>query len=202
MKMSKRDKKPAEKTSRPVPSSIAIFGGLIVAGLLGIVVLRAAFPGTYFYFKDIARQFTYRFRGITIGSEAPDFAASTLEGESYTLSQFRGQPVIISFGAGWCPDCRKQAPMLNEVHARHPELVILEISQDKTEAEVRQFIADFEMEFPVLVDPGAEIYRRYQNFGIPATFFIDADGIIRARMIATVTEERMQAGLEALGVKE
>jgi peroxiredoxin len=200
--MSKHPKKPPINTAKPILSIVSSLGGLIVTGLLGLVLLRAVFPATYFDLKNIVLQSSYRFKGLGVGSEAPDFTAPTLEGETYTLSQFRGQPVIISFGASWCPDCRQQAPMLNAVHAKYPNLIILEINRNESEAEIRQFIADFQMGYPTLTDPGGAIYQSYQNFGIPSTFFIDSDGIIRARMVSTVTQERMNAGLEAIGIKK
>jgi cytochrome c biogenesis protein CcmG/thiol:disulfide interchange protein DsbE len=202
MKMSRRHPKPSKKTSNPILAGLAILGGLMAAGLLGIVILRAAFPATYRALIDTARQFKYQFKGLKAGSPAPDFTASTLEGKTYTLSQFRGQPVIVTFGASWCPDCREQAPMLNEARAKYPDLVILEISHDETETDLRQFIIDFQIEHPVMLDPGNEIYRRYQNFGIPGTFFIDAEGIICGRMVSVVTEANMKAGLKSIGLTE
>src|SRR5262245_20916160 len=57
---------------------------------------------------------------LQVNEVAPDFELSTLTGETVRLSQFRGQPVLLTIGAAWCPDCQREAPLLQQIHEDHP----------------------------------------------------------------------------------
>lgn len=135
------------------------------------------------------------------GSPAPDFTLNRLDGGSILLSQYRGQPVLLTFSASWCPACREEAPFQQSLHTQHPELVMLLVDSKEPEATVRGFAGDFRMSFPVLLDTWGTVYRQYGIFGIPTSFFIDAEGIIRHVLVGGLTAEVASQKLPLIGVE-
>ena len=138
---------------------------------------------------------------LAIGDTAPDFELTALTGETIRLSQFRGQPILLSIGATWCPDCRKEAPLLQELHETHPELVILMVDSKEGPDVVRQFADEFGITHPILVDQDGAVMELYQVFAIPTDLFIDAEGIIRAKIIESVTPQLLAEKLPLIGVE-
>ena len=129
-----------------------------------------------------------------VGKPAPDFVLSTLDGEPVRLSDFRGQTVVLNFWASWCPPCRAEMPEFQALwEERGPsgsnDLVILAVDflpEDSVSA-AAAFVEDFELTFPILFDTeDGEVAQRYGVRGLPATFFIDADGIMRAMNLGPV----------------
>ena len=124
----------------------------------------------------------------TIGQVAPDFTLKSLDGGEISLSQFKGQPVLINFWASWCAPCRAEMPDLVRVYeARQAEgLVILGVNQSVLDArtDVQSFVDEFRIRFPVLLDEdGAVAEELYRLRGIPTSIFIDRKGAIVRRQI-------------------
>ena len=119
--------------------------------------------------------------GPEIGKLAPDFTLTGLDGQTVSLSGLRGRPVLLNFWASWCGPCRLEMPFLEEVHGKWSGsgLVLLAVNLQEDPDEVREFVEGAGFSFPVLLTTGNEIPLAYNIRGIPATFFIDAEGVIR-----------------------
>lgn len=167
-------------------------GGLCLLGCLAVVALAVFFPSIY--------QNSMENSSLAIGNAAPDFELTALTGETIRLSQFRGQPVLLSLGATWCPDCRTEAPLLQELHRDHPELIVLMVDSKEGSEVVQQFADEFGITHPILLDRDGAVAELYQVFAIPTDLFIDADGIIRAKIIESVTAELLAEKLPLVGV--
>ncbi len=133
-----------------------------------------------------------------IGEPAPDFTLPNLDGESVSLTDFEGRPVLINFWNTGCPPCREEMPYLQEVYDERQgsELVMLTINIGQNAATVKSFLHDNNLSLPVLLDADAAVTRRYGMPGIPTTFFIDRDGILRVKVIGgfpnkTVIDSRL-----------
>ena len=119
--------------------------------------------------------------GPEIGKMAPDFTLNGLAGQEVSLSDLRGKPVLLNFWASWCGPCRLEMPFLQEIYDKWTgqELVLLAVNLQENPEGVREFVEGADFSFPVLLTTGNEIPLAYNIRGIPATFFIDADGVIR-----------------------
>jgi len=119
--------------------------------------------------------------GPEVGKLAPDFTLKGLDGRAVSLSSFRGQPVLLNFWASWCGPCRIEMPLLQDIYEKWAGggLVFLAVNLQEDASTVKEFIAGSGYTFPVLLSPGNEVPLAYNVRGIPATFFIDADGVIR-----------------------
>jgi peroxiredoxin len=123
---------------------------------------------------------------LNIGQEAPDFKAQTIEGEDLSLSDLRGQFVLLEFWATWCGPCLPEIPHLKTMQEKYQDsdFKIVGISLDRDKDTLRNFLEEREMEWAqIFVDEGWEgdIARQYNVSGIPRMYFIDPEGRIIAR---------------------
>lgn len=176
--------------------------GVVLGAALGLVLWRGipdevaspeALPG--------APEFT-PVVGPLVGMLAPDFGARTLDGLSIRLSELRGRAVVLNFWATWCAPCRAEMPLLEDRSRALAErgLIILGANFDEPEEDVRAFRDELGLSFPLLLDPGGEIQSLYRVFGYPATYFIDADGVIRAVHLGVMDEALLDGYLADLGL--
>jgi peroxiredoxin len=120
------------------------------------------------------------------GYLAPDFALPSLDGQTVRLSDLRGKAVLLNFWATWCSPCRQEMPTIEKVYqdSKSRGLAILAVSLDAgSKSVVKSFMQELKLEFPVLLDPEMEVLRIYRMVGIPASFLIDKQGIIRHREV-------------------
>jgi len=112
---------------------------------------------------------------------APDFNLISLDGQTVTLSQFLGKPVFINFWASWCQPCREEMPFLQQTFNNYKDkgLVFLTIDEGEKPDAINKFFKDNGYTMPVLLDSKKTVGPEYQITGVPETFLIDKNGIIR-----------------------
>ena len=129
---------------------------------------------------------------VSVGSEAPDFSARTLDAEprTKTLADYRGQVVLLNVWATWCAPCRVEMPGIQALHEAYAprglKVVAVSIDDAGTEESIRKFAKAFGLTFEILHDAPGAIQRAYQTTGVPETFVIGADGVIRKKVIGAV----------------
>ncbi|MGH2605253.1 MAG: TlpA family protein disulfide reductase [Anaerolineales bacterium] len=128
-----------------------------------------------------------------VGAPAPDFTLAATDGVRYTLSELRGQIVVLNFWATWCTPCRIEMPMLQARYERDREngLIVLGVNFDEPAADVRLFGQELAISFPLLLDPGAEVQRLYRVRGYPSTFVIDREGKLVVEHIGLMSESQL-----------
>ena len=138
-----------------------------------------------------------------VGFSAPDFELSGMDGNTVKLSDFRGKVVFLNFWASWCPPCKAEMPAIQKFTSVYPpeQVAILSVNatnQDNLE-DVRTFIAEYGLTFPVLLDIDGSVNRNYQIQALPSSFFIDAKGEIRKVVIGgPLTEAMLRAEIAQL----
>lgn len=136
--------------------------------------------------------------GPTPGSRAPAIVGvdvTTLE--HMGLGELRGKVVLLNFFAAWCIPCQTEMPIMQEMADElSDQLAVVAVGADIAEVPVllKQFVGDLEIRFPVLYDEG-EAARRYRVLGLPASFFIDPEGYVRARVEGPLTEAMIREHL-------
>jgi peroxiredoxin len=173
---------------------------IIIGSLLGLCVVGCLAVGLVVRFAPNIYKYSLQNSSLKVGDSAPDFELPSLQGENVRLSQFKGRPVLLSIGASWCPDCRVEAPLLQKVHEYYPELVILLIDSKESPDVVQRFADEFGITHPILLDQSGEVLKLYQIFAIPTELFIDADGMIRAKVVEGVTPELLLKNLPLIGI--
>ncbi len=123
--------------------------------------------------------------GIEVGDRAPNFTLPDLNGKPISLSDFRGHVVILDFWASWCPPCRASMPTLRKYYEEYKDkgLVLIGVSLDRSAEDARSFLeANGYHDLIALwgsVSASQGVAREYGIYGIPHTFVIDPNGIIR-----------------------
>ena len=115
------------------------------------------------------------------GAMAPDFLLEDLDGGEVRLSNLRGRPIVINFWATWCAPCRKEMPQFVAAYDKYRDegLVIVAVNLQEGKSIAGKFADDYGMEFTVAVDRDGEVGDQYRLLGLPTTYFVDREGIIR-----------------------
>src|SRR5271165_4249221 len=131
-----------------------------------------------------------------------DFTLTDLQGKTWTLRALRGKVVLVNFWATWCPPCRKEMPDLEALYTRFKDqgFVILAIS-DEEATKVQPFLAERNITYPVMLDPGRKVNEMFQVEGIPKSFVYNREGKLVAQSIDMRTQGQFlqmlaQAGLQ------
>ena len=120
-----------------------------------------------------------------------DFTLTDLQGKSWTLQDLHGKVVLVNFWAPWCPPWQKEMPDLEALSKRFADhgLVILAISDEEAD-KVKPFIAQRNITYPILLDPGRKVNELFQVEGIPKSFVYDREGKLVAQSIDMRTQRQ------------
>jgi peroxiredoxin len=170
----------------------------------GTVAAIVVVVGGVFAYRELPRGGEATTLGIdasqarpALGEPAPDFLLEAPgTHELIRLSDLRGQPVLLNFWATWCAPCRTEMPDLQEAHDQEG-VIVLAVNAQESDSVVLRFVEDFALTFPTVIDRSGAVREHYGVLGLPATFFIDADGILRARNFGPVYGKLLHDGIEA-----
>ncbi len=169
----------------------------MVAIILGLVVLLI---GGGWLLRD-------KFAPVEVGTAAPDFVAQDLEGNPVSLSDLRGEVVLLNIWATWCAPCREEMPAMQRLYEELGDdgLHIVAVSIDSRRGEigaggefggdVEAFGREMALTFPLWQDPEGDIQRVYRTTGVPESFVIDRNGQIIKKVIGA-TEWDSPANLD------
>jgi peroxiredoxin len=116
-----------------------------------------------------------------IGHPAPDFALPAVVGSNVRLSEYRGQPVLLSFWGSGCGACAKQLAILDKLYGtyRSAGLVVLGVSVDDNLQRAQQYAHAHAMSYPLLLDAPKDVSRAFVIDRLPTTVLIDRSGVVR-----------------------
>jgi len=118
---------------------------------------------------------------------APDFALKDMDDESYSFADYRGKVVLLNFWATWCPPCRREMPSMERLHQMLDSDVfkVIAINQMESPDHVFAYTGQLAVDptFPILFDSDSSIANAYKVKGLPTTYLIDKQGMIRYRAI-------------------
>ncbi len=125
-----------------------------------------------------------------VGQLAPELTIKNLAGESVSLSDYLGRPVMLNFWATWCGYCQIEIPYMVAYYSEEDEqgLEILAVDLMEDREAVSEYVEAMGMEFPVLLDAKGQVGERYNVRGIPTSVFIDKEGIVRRIHQGTLTD--------------
>ncbi len=139
--------------------------------------------------------------GTKVGNLAPDFTLQNLEGQTITLSELRGNPVMLNFWATWCGWCTLEMPFIQQIYQERQDegLIILAVNKGESLAAASQFIQSNNFTFTVLLDTDEAVSNRYGVSGIPVSVFTDKDGIIQGvKLGAFLAKDEMESYLSKI----
>lgn len=173
----------------PVNRAVLVVGLLVVVPLLALLMVNLG-RDPHFVGSPL------------VGRPAPAFALSPMEGgEPVTLGSLRGQPVVVNFWATWCIPCLDEHPTLTTAaRSLGGRARFLGVVYEDDPAQVRMFQARHGSAFPSLLDPGGRTAIAFGVFGVPETYFIDAEGRIAAKHVGPLDPATLAEKLRLVGV--
>jgi cytochrome c biogenesis protein CcmG/thiol:disulfide interchange protein DsbE len=154
----------------------------------GVVALLVLLLGAGWLVRD-------RFLPVEVGSAAPAFTATDLQGRPVSLADLKGQVVLLNVWATWCGPCRDEMPSMERLHRElGPQgLKIVAVSVDaapgsvapggQAGGDVADFAKQLGLTFTIWHDPAGGIQRTYRTTGVPESFIIDRNGVIQKKVI-------------------
>jgi peroxiredoxin len=148
-----------------------------------------------------ARNVTSQAPNARDGRAAPDFLLPQLNGDPLRLSDLQGRPVVVNFWASWCATCRAEVPDLIDLYDAHKDkgLLLLGVNLRETEGAAAGFVNEFGISYPIVFDRDGDVAGTWRiggpNQGVPSTYFIDRDGVVRKVVFGTVTKKLADEGL-------
>jgi len=139
---------------------------------------------------------------LPLSKAAPALALPNLNGGTTSLEQLRGRVVLVNFWAVWCPPCRKEMPSmarLAEKMSKRP-FTILGVNVGESPDEIRAFLKQVPVNFPILLDAAGENLKPWQVFAFPTSYVVDKQGRLRLGLFGSIEwdDPETVAKLEAL----
>ena len=166
---------------------------LVVLGIVAVLV-GGAVTASHFLKDELT--------SVSVVADAPGFAAKALTATPAmkTLTDYRGDVVLLNIWATWCIPCRTEMPSIEAVHQslgpKGLKVVAISIDDERAEQKIQDFAKEFNLTFEMLHDPAGTIQGIYRTTGVPETFVIGRDGVIRKKWIGA--EDRNSDGNQRL----
>jgi len=123
-------------------------------------------------------------QAVDVGQTAPPFSVASHDGETrVTRENLRGKVVLVDFWASWCGPCRESMPLYDKLRAEFPtdRFDVLAINLDEEYSDAQAFLAKNKVSYPVALDPLGTTAQSFGLVGMPSSFLLDANGVIRQR---------------------
>jgi peroxiredoxin len=146
----------------------------VKAAMLAVILGGAA------YFALRQRQA----RPLAIGDRALDFSVPAFPSGSLDLKNYRGQIVVLTFWATWCPPCVEETPSLEQFaeKMRGRGVTVLSVSVDENQKALQDFVQKYHISYPVGRDPARALAARYGTFLFPETYILDRRGLVAEKV--------------------
>jgi peroxiredoxin len=168
---------------------------LILAGA-GLIIVSIAVA--VFATKETAPLKTQAINGPIPGVvdyPAPDLALVDLDGKPASLDDLRGQVVMVNNWATWCPPCRAEMPELEAYYQAHKDdgFVLVGINSGDQSSQVEAFIQEYNLTFPMWLDPTGLAIHAFKNNALPSSYILDEKGTVRLVWSGAVSLEALEA---------
>ena len=137
-----------------------------------------------------------------VGAPAPEIALKDLQGQEVRLSDLHGKVVLLNFWATWCKPCKEEMPAMQASYdkLRDEGFVVLAVNELEDVEKVAEHIRTHRHTFLVVMDHDNRVANQYGVVGLPASFLIDRQGLVREHIFGNLlTEERISELVQRYG---
>ena len=157
--------------------------------LLGVGALLIA-ASVYFLGRTSLPQADLSTVPVRVNFPAPELALQDMQGISRSLADYRGQVVLVNLWATWCLPCKKEMPALQSFYNKYKEqsFVVIAINDGDPIADVIEFVKDYQLTFPVWLDPTyIATEQAFKTLTLPSSFVIDRTGTIQLQWVGGIS---------------
>jgi len=158
---------------------------------LGLILIATSI---YFVMRDQSSQTELSTVPAKVNFPAPELTLFDTEGVSRSLADYRGQVVLVNLWATWCPPCKEEMPTLQAFYDKHKEegFVIIAINDGDPKADVLRFVKDYELTFPVWLDPTyIATEQAFNTLNLPTSFVIARNGTIQMTWVGGISSRML-----------
>ena len=131
-----------------------------------------------------------------LGKPAPSFKRDAVDGSHVEVAS-AGKVVVVKFVAKYCEPCLRTLPAIEKLHAKHPEIFIVGVSEDERESEARELVTTYGLTFPMVHDNQQVLAARYRVRDLPVTYVLDGRGLVSWVGGPEKTETELVAAIQA-----
>lgn len=170
--------------------------GMVIAGL-GLIVLGGAI-GLYLLGRQAQQTVEpsdFAAVPAKVQYAAPALELADLAGTSHQLADYRGQVVLVNLWATWCPPCQAEMPLFQKYFERHQAsgFTIVAVEDGELAADVRSFVAKYQLTFPVWLDPSHQATdHAFNAIGLPTSYVVDRSGQVRLTWVGAISEGNLE----------
>jgi cytochrome c biogenesis protein CcmG, thiol:disulfide interchange protein DsbE len=162
--------------------------------LLGLGLILIAVSG-YFILQDVSAQNDLSTVPAEVNYPSPELTLTDIEGITRSLSDYRGQVVLVNLWATWCPPCKEEMPALQAYHDKYYDegFTIIAINDGDPTSDVIQFVKDYRLTFPVWLDQTyIATEQAFKTLNLPSSFVIDRGGTIRLSWVGGINSRTLE----------
>jgi peroxiredoxin len=137
---------------------------------------------------------------LNTGDAAPAFKTVRLDGTAIDFpAAFAGSPVVLRFWADWCKFCEPEMKLIDTVRQSHGgRFAILAVNAGQDKATVEAFMKKLGVGYPAALDEDSKIARRYGVVGLPTTYLVDGQGIVRGKIVGEADTALFERQIQVL----
>jgi len=161
--------------------------------LLGLGLILIAASG-YYILQNLPLQTDFSTVPVQTNFAAPEVTLSDTQGVSRSLINYHGQVILVNLWATWCPPCKEEMPTLQSFYNKHKDegFVIVAINDGDPIPDVSQFVKDYQLTFPVWLDPGYYATEQaFKTLNLPSSYVIDRNGIVRLSWVGGISRKML-----------
>ncbi len=163
--------------------------GVVLLGGVGLYLVASQRPAAADQPTDFAAI------PVSVNYAAPALSLSSLDGAGHSLSDYRGQVVLINLWATWCPPCQAEMPLLQRYFEKHQAdgFTVIAIEDGEPAGDVRVFVKQYALTFPVWLDPGHQATdHAFKTSNLPTSYIVDREGMIRLMWLGAISEANLE----------
>jgi thiol-disulfide isomerase/thioredoxin len=190
-KIQRRKKNNASRAPVFLGTGIALIGLmavlLLVFGKQDVAESKTALP-------DYSAPSPYSVTPVEVNYAAPELSLQNVNGNTEALTDYLAQVVLVNNWATWCPPCKAEIPTLEEYYKAHSEegFVIIGVEAGESHTEVAQFVKSSVITYPVWIDLKNASLRAFGSSGLPNSFVIDRNGVVRLTWVGEINREMLE----------
>jgi cytochrome c biogenesis protein CcmG, thiol:disulfide interchange protein DsbE len=169
-------------------------GHLIATTLIGLGLISIGIMFFMLWETSSASPRDFSSIPVEVNFPAPELVLTDLNGVPVSLAEFRGKVVLVNLWATWCPPCREEMPTLQAFHEKYRSrgFVLVAVNQGEKANQIRPFVDDFKLTFPVWLDEKSKASRMFNTMNLPSSYVVDRDGQVRLMWIGGISKKNLE----------